>query len=77
MIINYEAIKNIENNNGFSISKNVKPFNYGLAILKSILAFYAIVSHNFNKTTTKNKVILYTTSIKVRNIPAFVIKTFY
>ena len=73
MNINYAIVKNLEINNN---SKKIKVFNYGLAILKSFSAFYVIIFHNFKPNTTKNKVILYITSIKVRHVQAFFIMSF-
>ena len=69
--VNDEKIKKNE------FSKNVKVFNYGLAILKSVLAFYVVVTHGFKSNSTKNKVILYITSINLRHVPAFFIMSFY
>ena len=55
-------LKNEKQNNSLYLLKKqiqeIKKFNYGLAILKSYLSFLVIVSHQFSKKTTKNKIIL-------------------
>ena len=63
--------------NKIEISKDVKVFNYGLALLKSLLAFSVVISHNYRTNPTKNKIIFFITSIRVRHVPAFFIMSFY
>ena len=58
-------------------SNNIKAFNYGLALLKSILSFSVVVSHNFKSNPNKNKIIFYITHIRLRHVPAFFIMSFY
>ena len=55
-----------------------KPFNYGLAILKTILAFLVVIAHQFKPNSTKNKLIVNIFS-KNRNfhVPSFFIMSFY
>jgi len=52
-------------------------FNYGLAILKTILAFYVVKTHFFNRNSTKNKIWVYFL-VKNRRIhvPCFFIISF-
>ena len=54
-----------------------KQFNYGLAILKSYLAFLVVLSHQFSKKTTKNKIILKLTKKMNYHVPCFFIMSFY
>ena len=53
-----------------------KPFNYGLAILKSMCAFLVIVTHQFNKDSTKNKFILFITKQRTFHVPCFCMLSF-
>ena len=55
---------------------NFKSFNYGLALLKSILSFSVVISHNFKSNPNKNKIIFYITHIRLRHVPAFFIMSF-
>lgn len=57
--------------------KDIKLFNYGLAILKSYLAFLVVISHQFSRKTTKNKIILKLTSGINYHVPCFFIMSFY
>ena len=54
----------------------IKPFNYGLAILKSMCAFLVIVTHQFNKDSTKNKLILFITKQRTFHVPCFCMLSF-
>ena len=56
--------------------KNQK-FNYGLGILKVILAFYVICGHNFNPKSTKSKTLLYILRKRRIHVPSFFIMSFY
>ena len=60
------------------IKRHLKQFNYGLAILKTILAFYVIRYHCY-KMNTKTNIIIYYIIIKRRNIhvPSFFNMSFY
>ena len=53
--------------------KNIKAFNYGLAILKTIFAFLVVKHHSFNPITTKNKIIFYFTKERFLHVPSFFI----
>ena len=55
-----------------------KNINYGLAVLKSILAFYVIRSHCLPRNSTKNAILFYIL-VKRRNIhvPSFFIMSFF
>ena len=67
-------------NNNLNKSKNIsiqKYYNYGLAILKVILALDVIVSHNFNKDSTKNKFLLFILRRRRLHVPSFFIMSFY
>lgn len=69
-----------ENNNDIIEIKNInktKIFNYGLALLKSLLSFLVIISHCFKSATTKNKFILYVTSNRIIHVPSFFMMSFY
>ena len=57
--------------------KSNRPFHYGFAILKSVMAFLVIVFHQFNKKTTKNKLILFITKKRRIHVPCFFILSFY
>lgn len=52
-------------------------FNYGLAILKSLLAFSVISTHYFKQNSTKNKIILFLTKNRKLHVPSFFIISFY
>ena len=58
---------------------NAKKFNYGLAILKSILEFFVELHHNFRRRTTKNEIIIYYTTERylILHVPSFFIMSFY
>ena len=58
-------------------SKSVKTFNYGFAILKSILAFLVVAAHNFESKSTNNKIILFITKHRKFQVPSFFILSFY
>ena len=58
-------------------AKNIKVYNYGLSILKSYLAFVVIVSHQFSRRTTKNKIILTIDDNRKIHVPSFFIMSFY
>ena len=70
-----KKISTIDEN--ISNDKYVKKNYYGLSILKSILALSVIKSHCFNKTSTKNKLLLRITSSRRIHVPSFVIMSFY
>ena len=53
-----------------------KKFNYGLGILKLLLAFDVIRSHNFNIMTTKNNILLFLLKSKKIHVPCFFILSF-
>ena len=55
----------------------IKPFNYGFAILKSILAFLVIIAHQFKSNSTQNKLILNITRQRYFHVPCFFIMSFY
>ena len=54
-----------------------KPFNYGFAILKSILAFLVVIVHQFRPNSTKNKLILNIAKDRRFHVPCFFIMSFY
>lgn len=54
-----------------------KKFNYGLAILKVILAFLVLVWHNFDYKSSKNKTIIFITKNRKHHVPSFFIMSFY
>lgn len=58
-------------------AKNIKVYNYGLSILKSYLAFVVIVSHQFSRRTTKNKIIITIDDNRKIHVPSFFIMSFY
>ena len=63
LIKKYEPIK--------KITKRIKVFNYGLAILKVISAFLVVVHHNYNRNSTKNKIIVFITLKRLLHVPSF------
>ena len=58
-------------------SKNKKAIDYGLAILKLIQAFLVIAAHNYNKDSTKNKIIIFITRNRHIHVPSFWIMSFH
>ena len=56
---------------------NFKSFNYGLALLKSILAFLVVIEHQFKPYSTKNKLILNVSKNRFFHVPCFFIMSFY
>jgi len=54
-----------------------KQYNYGLGLLKVILAFCVIRTHNFNYNTIKNKILLYILLYRRIHVPSFFIMSFY
>ena len=68
LIKKYEPIK--------KITKRIKVFNYGLAILKVISAFLVVVHHNYNRNSTKNKIIVFITLKRLLHVPSFYIMSF-
>ena len=70
--------KRIKRNEIINTTKpqNIKVFNYGLAILKSIQAFLVVSAHNF-KSGSKNKIVLFITKERLLHVPIFFILSFY
>ena len=62
---------------GEQSQKKSKVINYGLAILKVILAFLVVKAHTFKSNTTNNKIILYITKERALHVPSFFIMSFY
>lgn len=54
-----------------------KKFNYGLAILKFIMAFLVVKHHYFKSKSTKNKILLFLTKERFFHVPSFFIMSFY
>jgi len=54
-----------------------KKFNYGLAILKFIMAFLVVKHHYFKTNSTKNKILLFLTKERYLHVPSFFIMSFY
>jgi len=52
-------------------------YNFGLGLLKCILAFSVIRSHCFNYKSTKNKIILFLFNKRRVHVPSFFIMSFY
>lgn len=75
MLIKYRIIQN-QDNNKKEIS-NKKVFNYGFALLKTILSFFVIISHNFKKNTTNNTIILTIANNSIPHVPSFFLMSFY
>ena len=69
-------ISNDNINNAINI-KTQKQYNFGLAILKLILALDVILAHNFDKNTTKNKILLFIVRRRKLHVPSFFIMSFY
>ena len=57
--------------------KKLKVFNYGFAILKSLLAFLVVSVHNFKSESTNNKIVLFITKNRRYHVPSFFILSFY
>ena len=54
-----------------------KKYNYGLGLLKAILAFYVVRTHNFNYNSIKNKILSYLLRERKSHVPSFFIMSFY
>ena len=52
-------------------------FNFGIAFLKALLAFDVICSHNFNKKSTKNKLLSFCLRKRKIHVPSFFIISFF
>ena len=52
-------------------------YNIGLGLLKVILALDVIISHNFNKASTNNKLLLFCLRRRRVHVPSFFIMSFY
>ena len=72
----YKKIKIKENHKKEKL-KREKFFNYGLALLKSYMAFLVLVSHCFNMKTTKNELLIKFTTNRQLHVPSFFIMSFY
>ena len=55
------------------ITTNKKYFNYGFAILKSLLSLLVLLAHYFNPKSTKNKIIIYLSKNRKIHVPSFFI----
>ena len=58
-------------------SNNTKGIKYDLLILKFILSFIVLTSHNFNRKTTKNEYIINLTKNRKLHVTSFFIMSFY
>ena len=77
--LNYNMKKKyirLKNENNYK-SPNIKRIDYGLALLKTYLAFLVLCLHIYNRNTTKNKIILYLTESRRFHVPSFYIMSFY
>ena len=72
----YKKIKIKENHKKVKL-KHEKFFDYGLALLKSYMAFLVLISHCFNKKTTKNELLIKFTTNRQLHVPSFFIMSFY
>ena len=63
--------------NLINVTSERPKLNYGLSILKVINSFLVIVAHNFNRSSTKNRYILYITKNRLLHVPSFLIMSFY
>lgn len=72
-IIKFQSKENTKN----KYFNNIKTFNYGLAVLKCLLAFSVVSMHNFKNNSTKNTIILYITKDTYIHVPSFFIISFY
>jgi fucose 4-O-acetylase-like acetyltransferase len=70
----YNKLKNI---NKYDQVKKTKVKNYGISILKSVMAFLVLSHHCFNPLSTKNKIILYINKKRILHVPTFFIISFY
>ena len=57
--------------------KKIKSYHYGLALLKSYLAFLVVVTHQFSRKSTKNTLILRITNDTSYHVPCFFVLSFY
>ena len=69
----------INNNNKNDKMKEFvfKPYNFGLAFLKMILALTVIGSHCFKRSSTNNKISLFFFKRRKIHVPSFMIMSFY
>ena len=63
--------------NLINVTSERPKLNYGLSILKVINSFLVIVAHNFHRSSTKNRYILYITKNRLLHVPSFLIMSFY
>ena len=54
-----------------------KKYNYGLGLLKVILAYCVVCTHHLNFKTIKNKILQYLFKERLCQVPAFFIMSFY
>ena len=55
----YSKYSKLNKINKFDKEKKARVKNYGISILKSVMAFLVLSDHCFNPLSTKNKIILY------------------
>ena len=54
-----------------------KKYNYGLALLKVILAYSVVCTHHLNFKSIENKILQYLFKERLSHVPAFFIMSFY
>jgi len=64
-------------NDLYSNTQIKNKYNIGLGILKVFLALDVIISHNFNKNSTHNKILLFCLKRRRVHVPSFFIMSFY
>lgn len=77
MKTDYITLNNKEFSKKISNQNYRKKYNYGLALLKSFLAFLVVIAHYFNPKSTTNKIILIFTKDRKFHVPCFFIMSFY
>ena len=70
-------IINNNNKNGKMKQLVFKPYNFGLAFLKMILALTVIGSHCFKNSSTNNNIFLFFYKRRRIHVPSFMIMSFY
>lgn len=73
----YSKYSKLNKINKFDKEKKAKVKNYGISILKSVMAFLVLSDHCFNPLSTKNKIILYINAKRILHVPTFFIISFY
>ena len=67
----YSKYSKLNKINKYDKVKKAKVKNYGISILKSVMAFLVLSHHCFNPRSTKNIIILYINKKRMLHVPTF------